>query len=343
MIGHTHSYNYLDMNQNQRQQYLEAIGVQNWQLKSTPDYSEQNTSVDEVDVLSYEVNEPVQSCETVNKFQTKEPRVEQSLEEQAYGSTPSENQNLTNELIVRPSGPNASIEQPNTLFESPTAIDTHESSTMLQPIINESHERENLQSEEVVSVSPIVKTVKIVTELEQSITHCKQCANRQTRLNALSGQGNSKASIFIVSEAPTAEEDRSGQYLNQQSALLFDAMFQSIDSTDDYFYTGIIKCYSFSDYLFTESEVAQCAPFLYTQIEQIQPSVLVIFGAIQAQAILQSKNSFNELRGKIHHVTINDKEYPVIVTYHPAYLLRNPLYKREALSDLIMIKKLCNE
>lgn len=176
-------------------------------------------------------------------------------------------------------------------------------------------------------------------EFSQAIHSCRLCSSRAKRLNALVGEGDINASVFIISEAPTAEEDRSGHYLSATAQSLLHAMLDTIGLTEQYFLTGILKCHSLEQYLLTEEEVKNCTGHLHAQIQQINPSVLVVFGA-QARMILQSKHSFNELRGNIHRLTINDREYPLVVSYHPAFLLRNPLYKKEALKDLILIKSL---
>jgi len=184
----------------------------------------------------------------------------------------------------------------------------------------------------------------VVTELDsklcQTIKHCQLCASRTKRLNALPGQGNSQASVFFISEPPNAEEDRSGHYLTGQAQTLFHAMLESIGLNEQYFLTGLIKCHSSEQFLLTDEEVKNCATHLQAQLQEIKPTVLIVFGAVQAQMVLQTEQSFNELRGKTHSVKINEKNYSVVVSYHPAFLLRNPLYKREALKDLIMVKKL---
>ncbi len=117
-------------------------------------------------------------------------------------------------------------------------------------------------------------------------------------------------------------------------------MLNTIGLAAEYFLSGIIKCHSLEQFQVSEQEIRNCAVHLNAQLEQINPSVLMVYGAAQTQSVLQSKQSFNELRGKIHRVTINHRQYPLVVSYHPAFLLRNPLYKREALKDLIMLKNL---
>ncbi len=295
------------MDNHLRQQYLDAIGIQVWQLKSAVD-SDTPVSLDE-DVHEF-ISEPQPVVEH-------EP---QSLVEQKPQSVvvEQETQQVSQE-------PPSFISKPEQLSQAPQ---------LSEPV-------SNLKIKEPVEakLTP-VERVEPDSEFVQTIKNCQQCPGRQTRLNALAGQGNNNASVFVISEAPNAEEDRFGHYLSEQSMSLFQSMLQSINSYDDYFFTGIIKCHSLTDFLISEDEINHCASFLQSQIEQTKPSVLLVLGAAQAQTMLQSKQSFNELRGKLYHIKINDREYPLVVSYHPAYLIRNPIYKREALKDLILIKSL---
>ena len=284
------------MNNNLRQQYLDAIGIQSWQLKSALD----NERLDGLDDDFPEIVEEPQPL-----IQEPQPVISES---QSFNNT---SQPVITEAIDQ-------------------ILDKTQEEKGIKETVKESVQDSTIISEDVAFDSELVRAIK----------NCKQCLSRQTRLNVVSGQGNSNASVFVISEPPNAEEDRSGHYLTEQTMPLFESMLQSINANGDYFFTGIIKCYSLTNYLFSEDEISHCSSYLHMQIEQTNPSVLLVLGAIQAQSILRSKKSFNELRGKIHYVNINDKDYPVVVTYHPAYLLRNPLYKREALKDLIMIKNL---
>ena len=126
-------------------------------------------------------------------------------------------------------------------------------------------------------------------------------------------------------------------------------MLHAVELENDSVLTGIIKCYSLEEYLITEDEINNCRSHLIAQLEQVKPKVIVALGPVQAQAILNSNESFNQLRNKVHSININSKpvsslssthSYPVIVSYHPSFLLRNPLYKKQALKDLLLIKDL---
>ncbi|MCW8929119.1 MAG: uracil-DNA glycosylase [Gammaproteobacteria bacterium] len=338
-----------------RQQYLDVIGIQNWQLKNSSDGVEFDYLVN--DDSNTENNISNELTDKIQAF-VEEDIVEEKKIEEKHVEEITVVENSRNDE-VEPQVQNH-ITQP-VLNENSVVITSDFISTELDDIQHVQDDVENQipvtdnsagQSAQhgtdtkAAENKPLIshlRTVELVSELDQTIKNCKQCDKRTTRLNALTGFGNPEASIFVIGEAPTAEEDRSGQYLTEQTLPLFQSMFASIHSQNDFFYTGIIKCYSLTEYLYSKNEVKKCSSFLYNQIQQTKPSVIVVLGAVQAQTILQCKNTFNELRGKTHQVVINDQEYPVVVTYHPAYLLRNPMYKRQALNDLIMIKKISDE
>ncbi len=317
------------MNHFIRQQYLEAIGIQSWQLKSAvdkdlPELINQDACYTESyspPPIGHKSSEPEQIA--AQQFKTEVPLQLQAEKEELSAPVP------VPDSIPEPevSTVNGNIEQMNYPLDSESHSDKKKSdlSMTIKPLpeVTSSQERTVLD-----------------TDLEQLIQDCRLCSKRQTRINPISGQGIDKASIFVISEPPTAEEDRAGSYLSGQASTLFKLMLHSIDKVDDYFFTGIIKCHSFSEYLVSNDEINHCATFLQSQIQKIQPKVLYVLGAKQAQSILKTKQSFNHLRGNVHSIVINNQPYSVIVSYPPAYLLRNPQYKREALKDLILMKSL---
>ncbi len=193
------------------------------------------------------------------------------------------------------------------------------------------------EPEDIVSEAPI--PLDSDSELAKKIQQCHTCQSRSQRLNTLAGQGSETSSIFFISDAPDADEDRAGHYLSESSAMLFSAMTDSIGITQDYFYTGIVKCHSLQDFVVSEADIEHCSAFLAQQIIQLKPELIVILGINPARALLQTVETFTQLRGQIHKLVIAGNEYPVLVSYHPTYLIRNPLYKREAMADLIQIKQ----
>jgi len=158
------------------------------------------------------------------------------------------------------------------------------------------------------------------------------------RYNAVVGHGNPDARIFVISDAPGMHEDRQNNYLINSSKVLFEQMMQSISFSDDYYFTGIIKCFSLENFIYSDEDISNCSIYLHQQIKLVKPDILFVLGVKPAQILLKTQKSFNQLRNQVHQVNIKSTMFPVIISYHPAYLLRNPNYKKQALDDLILLK-----
>lgn len=273
-----------------KQDYLEAIGIQCWQLK-----------------LSQEHSVPVDEELDANDFNNTSEKQTTS-----YSNSQSDSELLKNSELIA---------EPEEHYNTPSVVVENSSETV-----------PNLSDESIINFDN--------NPLLQSIQNCHQCSERKGRLNALIGQGTANASVFIITDAPNAEEDRAGHYLTGLSKSLFQAMLETINITSEYYLTGIVKCFSLDQFLLSADEINNCSKYLHQQLELIKPTVIVSFGISQAQTLLATKESFKELRGKIHTVNINNIEYRLVVTFHPAYLIRNPLFKKEALKDLLLINSI---
>ena len=267
------------MNNLIRQQYLDAIGIQSWQQKSSMDDAMPESLEDDIpDIIAQPQPVVEQEPQQVVK-QEPQPLVKQ--QSQQVSPEPQSS-------IIEPE-PSAQEAQP---FKTESPISDPVSSPDSNLIAEVQAESKSTSSEKTERPEDI-ETAQPDLELNQAIKNCKLCPGRQTCLNALAGQGNNNASVFIISEAPNAEEDRAGHYLTEQTMSLFQSMLRSINAQDDYFFTGIIKCHSLSEFLISEDEINHCASFLHAQITHTKPSVLLVLGAAQAQTMLQSKQSFN--------------------------------------------------
>lgn len=207
--------------------------------------------------------------------------------------------------------------------------------------VTEANQQPKVQVENIVK--PQVETVSdipIEAETFKHIDSCALCSSRKNHLQVLTGNGFANADVFFVCEAPTVDEDREGHYLTGDVQSLFSKMLDAISISKQYFFTGLVKCHSLDEYLVSQDDISNCSEHLIKQLEEFKPKIIVLLGSVQAQSVLKSSETFNQLRNKIHNIEINNKFYQAIVSYHPAFLLRNPLYKREALKDLIMIKSI---
>ncbi len=207
--------------------------------------------------------------------------------------------------------------------------------------VTEAHQQPKVQFENIVkSQDEAVSDIPIEAETFKHIDSCDLCPSRKNHLQVLTGNGFANADVFFVCEAPTVDEDREGHYLTDDVQSLFNKMLASVSISRQYFFTGLVKCHSLDEYLVSQGDISNCSEHLIKQLEEFKPKIIVLLGSVQAQSFLKSSETFNQLRNKVHSIEINNNFYHAIVSYHPAFLLRNPLYKREALKDLIMIKSI---
>jgi DNA polymerase len=178
--------------------------------------------------------------------------------------------------------------------------------------------------------------------LQTTVTTCQLCELSQTRQQTVFGIGNQQADVLIIGEAPGAEEDKQGEPFVGRAGQLLDAMLKAVGfERDDVYIANILKCHPPENRDPSPDEAAQCWPYLKRQIELVQPKVILALGRIAAQRLLQTNTSLARLRGKLHY--LEDLTVPVIVTYHPAYLLRAPQEKRKSWEDLqFLMSKLSN-
>ena len=149
-------------------------------------------------------------------------------------------------------------------------------------------------------------------------------------------RGNPEARLMIIGEAPGAEEDRRGEPFVGRAGKLLDEMLLAIgEKRDSVFIANILKCRPPNNRDPSPDEAASCRPYLERQIELVQPKIILAVGRVAAQQLLQSDVPVGRLRGKVHHLG----DMPLVVTYHPAYLLRSPSQKRKSWDDLCLAKQ----
>jgi len=174
--------------------------------------------------------------------------------------------------------------------------------------------------------------------LRGEVAGCTACSLCQTRTQTVFGVGDPQARVMFVGEAPGAEEDRRGEPFVGRAGQLLDAMLAAIGldrTAGGVFIANVLKCRPPNNRDPQPEEVAQCEGYLRRQIELIQPRILVALGRVAAQQLLQTQQPLARLRGAEHRF----HDTPVLVTYHPAYLLRNPADKAKAWEDLKAVRR----
>ncbi len=178
-------------------------------------------------------------------------------------------------------------------------------------------------------------------ELYNEVKECCACDLSKSRRNMVFGSGNASAPLMVIGEAPGYDEDQQGKpFVGKAGALLTKMLAAiNIDRTKDAFITNILKCRPPENRNPNQVETVACVPILKRQISIIAPSVILLLGRIAVQELLMRKESIGQLRSEIH--TYNS--IPVVVTYHPAALLRNVQYKRPAWEDLQKLQSMLRE
>lgn len=170
--------------------------------------------------------------------------------------------------------------------------------------------------------------------LYQSVRTCTRCALHATRTQGVFGVGNRTARWMVIGEAPGADEDRQGEPFVGRAGQLLNSMLRAAGlSREQVFIANILKSRPPGNRDPRPEEARACLPYLFRQIELINPTLLLCVGRIAAQTLLETDTPIGKLRGRLHHLASGR---PLVVTYHPAYLLRSPGEKRKAWADLVL-------
>ena len=174
-------------------------------------------------------------------------------------------------------------------------------------------------------------------ELKEAVRICTACGLCKQRKQAVFGVGNESAAWLFVGEGPGADEDEQGEPFVGQAGKLLDRMHAAIgiQRGREAYIANVVKCRPPGNRQPTPQEAAACAPFLDRQIELIKPKLIVALGKTAATRLLGTEASLASLRGRVHHY----RGTPLVVTYHPAYLLRSLPEKAKAWEDLVFARK----
>ncbi len=171
--------------------------------------------------------------------------------------------------------------------------------------------------------------------IQEDLGDCRRCKLWKGRTNIVFGSGNPKAELVFVGEGPGADEDRQGlPFVGRAGQLLTDMIEKGMGiPRSEVYICNIVKCRPPENRKPEKDEIAACRPFVERQLNAIQPRVVCALGATAAETLLGVRQSMASLRGQWHEF----QGFPVLVSYHPAYLLRDPSKKRESWADLKMI------
>lgn len=171
-------------------------------------------------------------------------------------------------------------------------------------------------------------------ELATAVRSCTKCPLHATRTNGVFGVGDRRARWLVIGEAPGADEDKQGEPFVGRAGQLLNSMLKAVGlAREQVFIANILKSRPPNNRDPKPEEVRACLPYLYRQIELIDPALILCVGRIAAQTLLEVETPIGKLRGVVHRIVGNR---PMVVTYHPAYLLRSPVEKRKSWADLLL-------
>ena len=176
-----------------------------------------------------------------------------------------------------------------------------------------------------------------LSAIAKAVEACTRCPLYKTANRGVPGEGASKARLVCVGEAPGANEDETGRPFVGQAGQLLTKILAAVELTrEEVFITNVVKHRPPGNRNPAPGEIEACSPYLVRQLELIKPKVIVAFGTFAAQTLLNTKTPIGKLRGEIHRY----HGIPLVVTYHPAALLRNPSWKRPTLEDVKLARRI---
>ena len=193
-----------------------------------------------------------------------------------------------------------------------------------------------------LSEGEVLEKKESLAKLTEDVTSCVSCPLHRTRNSVVVGKGSKKAELLIVGEAPGSEEDKQGvPFVGKAGLLLGQMIFSCGEFFGEVYVANVIKCRPPGNRTPEKEEIDSCLGFLLRQIRLLSPKGILALGRTAAHALLNSDAPLTKLRGKVHHDGI--VKIPVVVTYHPAYLLRSPLEKAKSWEDLNLLRAIIGD
>ncbi|HEU4585203.1 MAG TPA: uracil-DNA glycosylase [Gemmatimonadaceae bacterium] len=187
---------------------------------------------------------------------------------------------------------------------------------------------------------PEIAACRTLEEIATLVARCQRCDLYRTALNPVPGEGNPNARLMCIGEAPGAKEDETGRPFVGAAGELLTKILAAINlRRDEVFIANVLKHRPPGNRNPLPAEVTACSPYLVRQVALIRPKVIITFGAFAAQTLLDTKLAIGKLRGAVHRY----HGIPVVVTYHPAALLRNPAWKRPTWEDVQLARRILDK
>jgi len=183
---------------------------------------------------------------------------------------------------------------------------------------------------------PVTDSIPL-SDLKSVVLNCQKCALAETRTKVVFGSGRDDADLLFIGEAPGEQEDLTGEPFVGRAGQLLDRILAAIQlQRADVYIANILKCRPPNNRTPRTDEIEKCEPYLMKQIDSIRPSLIICLGLTAAKTLLRVESALKDMRGKIY----NYHDVDLMVTYHPAALLRNPNLKKYAWEDFQKIQKI---
>ena len=187
------------------------------------------------------------------------------------------------------------------------------------------------------SITSIQELPETLEQTRADLGECTRCQLHSQRTHIVFGEGNPSARVVLVGEGPGQEEDRLGRPFVGPAGRLLDRIIAAMGwRRAEVYICNVIKCRPPRNRDPQVNEIEQCGPFLWRQLRAIRPQAILALGSFAAQFLLSTQQPISKLRNRVHYL----EGIPVVPTYHPAYLLRNPLQKRKVWEDVQLLLSL---
>lgn len=195
--------------------------------------------------------------------------------------------------------------------------------------------------------SPEVKseTLPTLAELAKQVSNCQACGLCKTRKQTVFSAGIPSSELMVIGEAPGADEDAQGEPFVGRAGQLLDKMLKAVDCsrTRNVYIANVLKCRPPGNRNPEPVEISSCSPYLIQQVKLNQPKAILLVGSFAIRTLLNTQEAVGKVRGRVHQVDMGGVVIPTVASYHPAYLLRNPIEKRKTWKDLQLLRSLLKQ
>ncbi|MDG1858197.1 MAG: uracil-DNA glycosylase, partial [Emcibacteraceae bacterium] len=197
----------------------------------------------------------------------------------------------------------------------------------------------------VIEATKIAAKCSTLDELKSAILEFEGCSLKKTASNTVFCDGNIDSDIMVIGEAPGDKEDLAGKPFIGEPGQLLDKMFAAIDMSreKDIYITNLMPWRPPGNRKLTDAECEICLPFLKRHIELFNPKMIILVGGTSAKALLNTTDGITKIHGKLQKYAVSDQTIPIVPIFHPAYLIRQPQFKKQTWHDLLDIKSKISE